>query len=69
MIQVGAYKSRTLAKGQVDKLGPLVTGSGAVEEANGNYRARFRGFSRQQAAAACHSLSAKGQACEVLSAS
>jgi D-alanyl-D-alanine carboxypeptidase len=67
MIQVGAYKSRALAKGQVDKIEPLVSGDGAVEEANGNYRARFRGLSRSQAAAACHSLSAKGQACMVMS--
>ena len=66
MIQVGAYKSRGLAQGQVAKLASVVAGAGKVEEAGGNYRARFRGLSQQQAKAACHSLSAKGQACMVM---
>ena len=69
MIQVGAYKSHTLAQGQVAKLSPLVSGAGQVEQAGGNYRARFRGLSQKQAKAACHTLSAKGQACMVMAES
>ena len=65
MIQVGAYRNHTLAQGQVDKLASLVAGPGKVEQAGGNYRARFRGLSQEQAKAACHTLSAKGQACMV----
>ena len=69
MIQVGAYKSHALAQGQLTKLSPLVSGSGQVEEARGNYRARFRGLSQKQARAACRTLSAKGQACMVMATS
>ncbi len=69
MIQVGAYKNHALAAGQIEKVSPLVAGAGKVEEAGGNYRARFRGLSQKQAKAACHALSAKGQACMVMNAS
>ena len=69
MIQVGAYKNHALAAGQIEKVSPLVAGAGKVEEAGGNYRARFRGLSQKQAKAACHALSAKGQACMVMAAS
>ncbi len=69
MIQVGAYKNHALAAGQIEKVSPLVSGAGKVEEAGGNYRARFRGLSQKQAKAACHALSAKGQACMVMAAS
>jgi D-alanyl-D-alanine carboxypeptidase len=69
MIQVGAYKNHALAKGEVDKLASIVSGEGAVERANGNYRARFRGLSEKEAKAACHSLSAKGHQCMVMAAS
>ena len=69
MIQVGAYKSHTLAEGQVEKVASLVAGSGKVEQAGGNYRARFRGLSEKQARAACKTLSAKGQACMVMASS
>ncbi len=68
MIQVGAYKNHALAAGQIEKVSPLVAGAGKVEEAGGNYRARFRGLSQKQAKAACHALSAKGQACMVMAA-
>ncbi|WP_174300863.1 D-alanyl-D-alanine carboxypeptidase [Caulobacter sp. S45] len=68
MIQVGAYKNHALAAGQIEKISPLVAGAGMVEEAGGNYRARFRGLSQKQAKAACHALSAKGQACMVMGA-
>ena len=68
MIQVGAYKSHALAQGQVSKLSSLVAGSGQVEQAGGNYRARFRGLSQAQAKSACKTLSAKGQACMVMAA-
>ena len=69
MIQVGAYKNHAMAAGQIEKVSPLVAGAGKVEEAGGNYRARFRGLSQKQAKAACHALSAKGQACMVMAAS
>ncbi len=69
MIQVGAYKNHALAAGQIEKVSPLVSGAGKVEEAGGNYRARFRGLSQKQAKAACHTLSAKGQACMVMAGS
>ncbi len=69
MIQVGAYKNHALAASQIEKVSPLVSGAGKVEEAGGNYRARFRGLSQKQAEAACHVLSAKGQACMVMAAS
>ena len=69
MIQVGAYKSHALAQGQVSKLSSMVAGSGQVEQAGGNYRARFRGLSQAQAKSACKTLSAKGQACMVMAAS
>ncbi len=69
MIQVGAYKNHALAAGQIEKVSPLVAGAGKVEEAGGNYRARFFGLSQKQAKAACHALSAKGQACMVMASS
>jgi D-alanyl-D-alanine carboxypeptidase len=68
MIQVGAYKSHALAQGQLDKLTGVVAGSAQVEEAGGNFRARFRGLSQKAAKSACQKLSAKHQACMVMAA-
>jgi D-alanyl-D-alanine carboxypeptidase len=68
MIQVGAYKSQALAQGQVDKLSGAVAGSGKVEKAGGNYRARFAGLTQAEAKSACQKLAAKHQACMVMAA-
>ena len=68
MIQVGAYRSHALAEGQLEKLAGEVAGTGKVEVAGGNYRARFHGLSEKAARAACRQLSAKHQACMVMAA-
>ena len=74
MIQVGAYKNQGQAQDHLDKVagdfGHLVgSASAKVERSSGNYRVRFRGLSQQEAKAACHSLTAKGQQCMVMAAS
>ena len=73
-IQVGAYKSRTDAKSQLDKIskqfGSVVASADSlVQTAGSTYRARFKGFSASQAKAACETISAKGEHCMVLAAS
>jgi len=69
LIQVGAYKTRSDAKAQIDKLSGRVGGAGQVQSGGGGYRARFTGLSASEAKAACHKLSARGQHCLVMSAS
>ena len=69
LIQVGAYKTRSAAKAQIDRLSGRVSGAGEVQSGGGGYRARFTGLSASEAKAACHKLSARGQRCLVMSAS
>lgn len=69
LIQVGAYKTRTDAKAQIDRLSGRVGGDGQVQGGGGGYRARFTGLSAAEAKAACRKLSARGQHCLVMSAS
>jgi len=69
LIQVGAYKTRSDAKAQIDRLSGRVGGAGEVQSGGGGYRARFTGLSASEAKAACHKLSAGGQHCLVMSAS
>jgi len=69
LIQVGAYKTRSDAKAQIDKLSARVSGAGEVQSGGGGYRARFTGLTASAAKAACHKLSAHGQTCLVMSAS
>jgi len=72
LIQVGAFKSRADAQRHLDKIsksyGSVVSSaSSQVQSSDGNYRARFRGFSATEAKHACKALSAKGVNCLVLS--
>ncbi|MEO6340386.1 MAG: SPOR domain-containing protein, partial [Caulobacteraceae bacterium] len=72
LIQVGAFKSQGEAQRRLSQIsqryGSVVSSASTqVESASGNYRARFRGFSAAQAKAACHTLTAKGERCLVLS--
>lgn len=66
LIQVGAYKSRSDAKAQIDRLTGRVGGSGEVQSGGGGYRARFTGLSFAEAKAACRKLSSHGQHCLVM---
>ena len=75
LIQVGAFKSRGDAQDHLAKMthkyGGVVASAGTqVQSAgNGNYRARFSGFTAKEAKSACKALSAKGERCMVMSAS
>jgi D-alanyl-D-alanine carboxypeptidase len=69
LIQVGAYKTRSDARAQIDRLSGRISGSGEVQNGGGGYRARFTGFSLAEAKAACHKLSAHGERCLVMSRS
>ncbi len=74
LIQVGAYKSRTEAKAQLQKVSSRFSAtvdgaSGQVQPGGVGYRARFTGFSASEAKAACRSLAARGERCLVMSAS
>jgi D-alanyl-D-alanine carboxypeptidase (penicillin-binding protein 5/6) len=71
-IQVGAYKQKAQARGQLSALqrrfsGQLADASGGVESArHGYYRARFQGFSAVEAHAACAKLRDHGETCAVV---
>jgi D-alanyl-D-alanine carboxypeptidase (penicillin-binding protein 5/6) len=72
LIQVGAFKSRAEAQRHLDKIsdryGKVVSSAATqVQSSNGNYRARFKGFTAQEAKQACKALSAKGERCLVMS--
>jgi D-alanyl-D-alanine carboxypeptidase len=70
-IQVGAFKSRQLAKEQLSLIGRKVGGlvsqaDGAVETAGGLFKAQFQGLTSEAARSACSAISAKRQPCMVL---
>ena len=69
-VQVGAFKTRDLARKQaalVSKLAPAHFGPGGrAEKAGATWRARFSGYSEAEARAACRTLKGRGQPCMVL---
>jgi D-alanyl-D-alanine carboxypeptidase (penicillin-binding protein 5/6) len=72
MVQLGAYKSPAQARAQLAKMNDKFSGAlsasegGRVEHASGNYRVRFAGLSADEAAKACETIKAQGQACMAL---
>jgi D-alanyl-D-alanine carboxypeptidase len=71
-VQLGAYKSPAQASAQLarmnSKFGDTLSasGGGAVQHSAGNYRVRYAGLSADQAAKACETIKAQGQACMAL---
>jgi len=71
-VQVGAFKSKTLAKAQLDLVRKrfakaVADAEGAVEGAGGTFRAQFQGLTAEAARSACSAITAKRQPCMVLS--
>jgi len=71
-VQVGAFKSRSLAKEQLSIVRKRFTkvvaeAEGAVEGAGGTFRAQFQGLTAEAARSACAAITAKRQPCIVLS--
>jgi len=71
-VQVGAFKSKSLAKAQLDLVRKrfakaVVDAEGAVEGAGGTFRAQFQGLTAEAARSACSAITAKRQPCMVLS--
>jgi len=71
-VQVGAFKSRSLAKEQLSIVRKRFTkvvaeAEGAVEGAGGTFRAQFQGLTAEAARSACAAITAKRQPCMVLS--
>lgn len=70
-VQVGAFKSKSLANEQLKlargRISKLVAGAeGAVEGAGGMFRAQFQGLTAEAARGACSALKAKRMPCMVL---
>lgn len=71
-VQLGAYKSPAQARAQLAKMNRKFSAAlsasegGRVEHASGNYRVRFAGLSADEAAKACDTIKAQGQACMAL---
>ena len=71
IVQVGAFKSRALAKEQLalveKRFGKhFAKADGATDSLGGTYRARFRGFTEASAKDACGALKAKKVPCMVV---
>lgn len=71
-VQVGAFKSRSDAKEQIDliekRFGRHVDGARpATDKAAGKYRSRFVGLSEAEAKQACRAIKSKGMDCAVVS--
>lgn len=71
-VQVGAFKSRSDAKEQIDliekRFSSKVDGAKPVtDKAGGRYRSRFVGMSESEAKQACKAIKAKKMACAVVS--
>jgi len=74
VVQVGAFRSKTLANKQIklveNRFGKQFDGAeGRVAELSGSYRAQFKGFDQDDAKDACQALKAKRLACMVVSPS
>ncbi|WP_184718365.1 serine hydrolase [Caulobacter sp.] len=71
-VQVGAFKSKSLANEQLKIVqkrfsSAVANAEGAVESAGGAFRAQFQGMTADAARAACSAITAKRQPCMVLS--
>lgn len=71
-VQVGAFKSKSLANEQLKIVqkrfsAAVANAEGAVESAGGAFRAQFQGMTADAARAACSAITAKRQPCMVLS--
>ena len=69
-ILVGAYRSQTQAKTDIHalgrKFGDVLSDDAFVEKAGkGRFRARYTGFTKAEAGAACRKLNAHGHRCSV----
>jgi len=68
-VQLGAYKSSAQAHAQLARMTDKFSGAlsasegGSVQHSAGNYRVRFAGLSADEAAKACETIKAQGQAC------
>jgi D-alanyl-D-alanine carboxypeptidase (penicillin-binding protein 5/6) len=71
-VQLGAYSSSAQAEAQLAKMNTKfrdalsASGGGAVQHSAGSYRVRYAGLSADQAAKACETIKAQGQACMAL---
>ena len=71
-VQVGAFRGRSQARAQVDLIdhrfgGLFAQAEGFVEDAvQGQFRARFGGFTSDEAHKACKTLESKNQVCQVI---
>jgi D-alanyl-D-alanine carboxypeptidase len=71
-VQVGAFKSKSLANKQIALVksrfkGHFARAEGFADKQSGSYRARFKGFSEASAKDACGALKAKRMACAIVS--
>jgi D-alanyl-D-alanine carboxypeptidase (penicillin-binding protein 5/6) len=71
-VQVGAFKSRSLANEQLSIVRKryakaVAEAEGAVQVAGGTFRAQFQGLTAEAARSACAAITAKRQPCMVLS--
>jgi D-alanyl-D-alanine carboxypeptidase (penicillin-binding protein 5/6) len=71
-VQVGAFKSKSLANTQLELVRKrfakaVADAEGAVEGAGGSFRAQFQGLTAEAARSACATIKAKRQPCMVLS--
>ncbi len=71
IVQVGAFKSKTLAKEQLSQVEKrfgkhFAKAEGETDSVGGTYRARFRGFTEASAKDACGTLKAKKVPCMVV---
>ena len=70
-VQVGAFKSKALAREQLSLVRSrfakfVINAEGAVEGAEGAFRAQFQGMTADAARGACKAISAKRQPCMIL---
>lgn len=71
MVQVGSFKSRSLAKEQLSFVTKRFDKNfdaedGVVDQGGGGYRAQFKGYTEASAKSACKALKAKNLACLVI---
>ncbi|MFD1191461.1 MULTISPECIES: D-alanyl-D-alanine carboxypeptidase [Phenylobacterium] len=70
-VQVGAFKSKALAKKQLtfveQRFKAFAKADGRVTEDDGTYKAQYRGFDEDDARSACKAMKAKKLSCMVIS--
>lgn len=71
VVQVGAFKSKALAKKQLafveQRFKAFAKADGRISEDDGTYKAQYRGFDEDDARGACKAMKAKKLSCMVIS--